>query len=72
MMDAGTSMGLSEIGQGAESTVDVTEVGSFNPNAQAFYGINPHSAHVGVARVVGHHARSCRARRAASSRGRRR
>ena len=53
MMDAGTSMGLSEIGQGAASTVDVAEVGSFNPNAKAFYGINPHSAHVGTTRVVG-------------------
>lgn len=53
MMDAATSMGLSEIGQGAASTVDVSEVGSFNPNAKAFYGINPHSAHVGVTRVVG-------------------
>jgi imidazolonepropionase-like amidohydrolase len=53
MMDGGTSMGLSEIGQGAESTVDVTEVGDFNPNVQAFFGINPHSAHVGVTRVVG-------------------
>ena len=53
MMDAGTSMGLSEIGQGAASTVDDSEVGSFNPNAQAIYGLNPHSAHVGVTRVVG-------------------
>src|SRR5688572_13408882 len=53
MMDAGTSMGLSEISQGAASTVDVSEVGSFNPNAQAIYGLNPHSAHVGVTRVVG-------------------
>jgi imidazolonepropionase-like amidohydrolase len=53
MMDAGTSMGLSEIPQGANSTVDISEVGSFNPNAQAIYGLNPHSAHVGVTRVVG-------------------
>lgn len=53
MMDAGTSMGLSEIGQGANATVDISEVGSFNPNAMAYYGINPHSAHIGVARVVG-------------------
>jgi imidazolonepropionase-like amidohydrolase len=53
MMDAGTSMGLSEIPQGANATVDVAEVGSFNPNAQAMWGINPHSAHVGVTRVVG-------------------
>ena len=30
-----------------------SKVGSFNPNASAFYGINPHSAHVGVTRVVG-------------------
>jgi imidazolonepropionase-like amidohydrolase len=53
MMDAGTSMGLSEIGQGAAATVDVSEVGSFNPNAQAIYALNPHSAHVGVTRVAG-------------------
>lgn len=53
MIETGTSMGLSEIGQGAVATVDISEVGSFNPNAQAFYGIDPHSAHIGVARVVG-------------------
>jgi imidazolonepropionase-like amidohydrolase len=53
MMDAGTNIGLSEIPQGAASTVDVSEVGSFNPNAQAIFGLNPHSAHVGVTRVVG-------------------
>ncbi|HEX7937389.1 MAG TPA: amidohydrolase family protein [Gemmatimonadaceae bacterium] len=53
MMDAGTSMGLSEIPQGAASTVDVSETGSFNPNVEAYWGINPHSAHVGVTRVVG-------------------
>jgi imidazolonepropionase-like amidohydrolase len=53
MMDAGTSMGLSEIPQGANATVDVAEVGSLNPNAQAIWGINPHSAHIGVTRFVG-------------------
>lgn len=53
MMDAGTNMGLAEIPQGANATVDVAEVGSFNPNAQAMWGINPHSAHIGVTRVVG-------------------
>ena len=53
MMDAGTSMGLSEIPQGAAASVDIAEVGNFNPNAQAIYAINPHSAHIGVARVVG-------------------
>ena len=53
MIETGSSVGLSEIGQGAASTVDISEVGSFNPNAQAFFGIDPHSAHIGVARVVG-------------------
>jgi imidazolonepropionase-like amidohydrolase len=53
MMDAGTTLGLAEISQGAAATMDVAELGSFNPNVQAFFGINPHSAHVGVTRVVG-------------------
>jgi imidazolonepropionase-like amidohydrolase len=53
MIDLGTSMGLVEIPQGANATVDVAEVGDMNPNAQAFYGINPHSAHVAVTRVNG-------------------
>lgn len=53
MMDAGTSMGLSEIPQGANATMDASEVGSFTPNVQAIHGLNPHSAHIGVTRVVG-------------------
>lgn len=53
MMDAGTSMGLNEISQGANATVDDSEVGSWNPNAMALWGFNPHSAHIGVTRVVG-------------------
>lgn len=53
MIETGSSVGLSEIGQGAVATVDIAEVGSFNPNAQAFYGIDSHSAHIGVARVAG-------------------
>ena len=53
MMDAGTTLGLAEIPQGATATVDVAEMGTFNPNVQAIYGLNPHSAHVGVTRVVG-------------------
>lgn len=53
MMDAGTTMGLSEIEQGANATLDQSETGRFNPNAQALWGINPHSAHIGVTRVVG-------------------
>src|SRR6185436_15656434 len=47
MMDAGTSMGLVEVGQGASGTVDTTEIGELNPNAKAIYAINPHSAHIG-------------------------
>jgi imidazolonepropionase-like amidohydrolase len=53
MIETGSSVGLSEIGQGAIATVDISEVGSFNPNAQAFFGIDSHSAHIGVARVAG-------------------
>lgn len=53
MMDAGTQMGLAEIPQGANATMDNAEVGSFNANAIAYYGMNPHSAHIGVTRVAG-------------------
>ena len=53
MMDAGTTLGLAEIPQGANATMDVAEIGTFNPNVSAIYGLNPHSAHVGVLRVVG-------------------
>ena len=53
MMDAGTSMGLSEIPEGANATMDNSEVGRFNPNVQALNGFNPHSAHIAVTRVVG-------------------
>lgn len=53
MIDAGTSLGLVEVGQGAPGTVDTAEVGELNPNANAIVAINPHSAHVGVTRVDG-------------------
>jgi imidazolonepropionase-like amidohydrolase len=53
MIDLGTSMGLVEIPQGAGGTVDLQEVGEMNPNAQAYFGINPHSAHIAVTRVNG-------------------
>jgi imidazolonepropionase-like amidohydrolase len=53
MIDAGTSMGLVEIGSGAPGTVDLAEVGDMNPNAQAIAAVNPHTAHVGVTRVNG-------------------
>lgn len=53
MMDAGTAMGLAEITQGANATVDNAETGNWNPNVQALWGIDPHSAHIGVTRVAG-------------------
>ncbi len=53
MIDLSTAMGLVEIPQGANATVDTSEVGEMNPNARAFYGINPHSAHIAVTRVNG-------------------
>ncbi len=53
MIDAATSMGLVEVGQGAPGTVDTAEVGDLNPNAKAIISINPHSAHIAVTRVDG-------------------
>lgn len=53
MIDLGTSLGLVEIEAGAPGTVDLTEVGDMNPNAQAIFGINPHTAHVTVTRANG-------------------
>jgi len=53
MIDAGTAMGLVEVGQGAAGTVDTAEVGDLNPNAKAIIAVNPHSAHIGVTRVDG-------------------
>jgi len=53
MIDAGTSMGLVEVPQGANGTVDTSEVGDLNPNARALVAVNPHSAHIAVTRVDG-------------------
>src|SRR5215204_2079793 len=53
MIDAGTSMGLVEVPQGASGTVDTSEVGDLNPNAKAIIAVNPHSAHIAVTRVEG-------------------
>jgi imidazolonepropionase-like amidohydrolase len=53
MIDLGTSIGLTEIGSGAPGTVDTTEVGDLNPNAQSIVAVNPHSAYVNVTRVNG-------------------
>jgi len=53
MIDLGTNMGLVEVPQGANGTVDLSEVGEFNPNAKAIIAVNPHSAHIAVTRVEG-------------------
>jgi imidazolonepropionase-like amidohydrolase len=53
LIDLGTSMGLVEVPQGANGTVDTSEVGDLNPNAKAYIAINPHSAHIAVTRVDG-------------------
>jgi imidazolonepropionase-like amidohydrolase len=53
MIDASTAMGLSEIGQGVNASVDISEVGALNANSKAINGIHPHSAHVNVTRVNG-------------------
>src|SRR5262245_62402819 len=53
MIDAGTNMGLVEVPQGANGTVDNSEVGELNPNAKAIIAVNPHSAHIAVTRVEG-------------------
>lgn len=53
MIDLATGLGLAEIGQGANATMDIAETGSNNANAKAFLGVNPHSSHVNVTRVNG-------------------
>lgn len=53
MIDAGTNMGLQEIGNGVRGTVDVAETGNMNANAKAILGINPNTSHVNVTRVNG-------------------
>ncbi|MGI8543949.1 MAG: amidohydrolase family protein [Aridibacter sp.] len=53
MIDAGTNMGILEIGGGAAGTVDVAETGDINPNAKAILGLNPHTSHINVTRVNG-------------------
>ncbi|MGQ0541017.1 MAG: amidohydrolase family protein [Blastocatellia bacterium] len=53
MIDAATSLGLAEISQGANATMDVNETGTMNANVKAITGINPHSSHVNVTRVNG-------------------
>ncbi len=53
MMETSNSVGLAEITEGANATVDNSEVGRLNPNMHAFWAFDPHSAYVGVSRFVG-------------------
>ena len=53
MIDSGTSIGLTEVGQGAPGTVDTSELGDNNANIHVEVAINPESTHIGVTRVNG-------------------
>ena len=53
MTESANSLGLAEITEGANATVDNVEVGRLNPNMQAFFGFDPHSAYVGTTRFMG-------------------
>ncbi|HEV7764588.1 MAG TPA: amidohydrolase family protein [Thermoanaerobaculia bacterium] len=52
MIDSGSSVGLLET-DSVPGSVDVSELGEINPNAQAAVAINPHSELVPVTRVSG-------------------
>jgi len=52
MIDSGTSIGLTEIGQ-VRATVDTRELGDFNPHLRAIIAIHPDSELIPVARVNG-------------------
>ncbi len=53
LIDSNTYLGLSEVGQGANGTVDTTELGEFNANMKAITAVNPHSELIPVARMNG-------------------
>ncbi|HEY0143341.1 MAG TPA: amidohydrolase family protein [Thermoanaerobaculia bacterium] len=52
MIDSGTNVGLTEMDSVA-GTVDTTELGDINPNADAVSAVNPHSEVIPVTRVNG-------------------
>ena len=52
LFDPVTQLGLNEIGQ-ISATVDVTELGDFNPELVAATAVNPASAHIPVTRASG-------------------
>jgi imidazolonepropionase-like amidohydrolase len=53
MIDSSTALGLAEIGQGLNASVDIAEIAANNANAKAITAVNPHSSHVNVTRVNG-------------------
>ncbi|MFQ5414618.1 MAG: amidohydrolase family protein [Phycisphaerae bacterium] len=52
LIDAGTSLGLTEIGS-LRATRDNRENGSLNPHLRARSAVHPHSKHLRIARTVG-------------------
>src|ERR1044071_7421830 len=52
MIDAGTSMGLSEVSS-VGATNDTNELGEMNPNVAPVWAVNPSSSHFAVTRVEG-------------------
>jgi imidazolonepropionase-like amidohydrolase len=53
MIDSATGLGLAEIPQGLNASVDIAEIAANNANAKAITAVNPHSSHVNVTRVNG-------------------
>ena len=53
LIDAGTVLGISEIGQGAPGGQDITEIGDFNPHNRALVAVNPFSEIIPTVRVNG-------------------
>ncbi len=53
LFDGLTTLGLTEVGQGANGTVDTTETGDVNPHARAWVALHPDSELISVARAFG-------------------
>ena len=53
MIEALSVIGITEVNQGANGTVDESEVGNLNPNANPALAVNPESELLAVARTTG-------------------
>lgn len=53
LFDGLTTLGLTEVGQGAPGTVDVAETGDVNPHAKSWVALHPDSELLPVARAFG-------------------